>query len=170
MIVECRFPRIGINRKLVLENLMTLFLHDLSEYADDIRIDADGLHRFDVLDWFFEKEGLIPYLIEADGEIAGFILIQSGPYTNPELADYVLNSFFILKRYRGRGVGTAAATQFFGHYPGRYCVAQLKRNVPAIRFWKHVYAHNNLKYHEREREEDGHPIVEQFFSVCGSTI
>lgn len=159
------FARVGAERKRTLENLMTLFLHDLSEYADDIRIDPDGLHRFDVLDWFFEKEGLIPYFIEAEGDILGFILIQSGAYTNPDLADYVLNSFFILKRYRGRGVGTGAVTDFLKQHPGRYCVAQLKKNVPAVRFWKRVYERNRLEFREREREEDGHPIVEQFFRV-----
>jgi len=159
------FPRIGLERKHVLENLMTLFLHDLSEYADDILIDSDGLHRFDVLDWFFEKEGLIPYFIESEEAILGFILIQSGEYTNLELADYVINSFFILKRYRGQGIGTAAASEFIKQYPGRYCVSQLKENVPAVRFWKRVYERNHLEFREREREEDGHPLLEQFFSV-----
>lgn len=159
------FRRIESEQKHVLENLMTLFLHDLSEYADDILIDSDGLHRFDVLDWFFEKEGLTPYFIESEGAILGFILIQSGAYTNPEHADYVLNSYFILKRYRRQGVGSAAAAEFFKQYPGRYCVGQLKKNVPAVRFWKRVYERNHLEFREREREEDGHSLLEQFFSV-----
>ncbi|WP_341280824.1 GNAT family N-acetyltransferase [Paenibacillus sp. FSL H8-0537] len=144
---------------------MALFLHDLSEYADDIKIDDTGMHRFDVLDLFFEKDGLTPFFIQADGELIGFILIQSGAYTNPEHADYVLNSFFMLKRYRGKGMGTAAALAFFEGYPGRYCCGQLKRNVPAIKFWKKVYAARKVEYYELEREEDGQPVVEQYFKV-----
>ncbi|RKP47959.1 GNAT family N-acetyltransferase [Cohnella endophytica] len=155
----------GILQKPIMENLMALFLHDLSEFADDIKVDDMGMHRFDVMDLFFEKEGLTPYLVRLDGEITGCILIQSGQYTNPEHADYVLNSFFILKRYRRRGIGMAVAGRLFSQYPGRYCCAQLKSNVPAVRFWKKVYAERLLDVFEIEREEDGNAILEQFFAV-----
>lgn len=58
------FPKIVREQKCRLENLMALFLHDLSEYADDIKIDDTGMHRFDVLDLFFEKDGLTPFFIK----------------------------------------------------------------------------------------------------------
>jgi len=163
--VEYYFSKVAIEQKNMLENLMTLFLHDLSEYADDIKIDSTGLHRFDVLDLFFEKEGLTPFFIQSEGEILGFILIQSGSYTNPEHADYVMNSFFILRRYRGKGIGTAVALKFFALYPGRYCCSQLKSNVPAVRFWKNVYAKNNVDVYELEREDEGNLLLEQYFKV-----
>lgn len=118
-----------------------------------------------MLDLFFERKGLTPYFILADGVMIGFILIQSGPYTNPDHADYVLNSFFILRRYRGKGIGTAAASSFLALYPGRYCCAQLKRNEPAVRFWKRVYAHNRFDVFELEREEEGNVLLEQYFKI-----
>ncbi|BBH23254.1 acetyltransferase [Paenibacillus baekrokdamisoli] len=163
--MEIVINKVSIEQKNVLENLMTLFLHDLSEYADDIKIDSSGLHRFDVLDLFFEKEGLTPFFIQAEGEIIGFILIQSGPYSNPEHADYVLNSFFILRRYRRRGTGTAVASKFLELYPGRYCCAQLKSNTPAVQFWKKVYAKHKLNVVELERLDEGNLLVEQYFKV-----
>jgi predicted acetyltransferase len=161
--MEIAIIKVTIVQKSVLENLMALFLHDLSEYADDIKIDSTGLHRFDVLDLFFEKEGLTPFFIQTEGEIIGFILIQSGPYSNPEHADYVLNSFFILRKYRRRGIGIAVASKFFELYPGRYCCGQLKSNIPAVQFWKKVYAKHNLNVFELERIDEGNLLVEQYF-------
>jgi hypothetical protein len=55
--------------KHILKNLMTLFLHDLSEFIQDIEMNPqNGLFEFDILDWFFEKEGLTPYFIRLQDE------------------------------------------------------------------------------------------------------
>jgi predicted acetyltransferase len=104
--MELLIDKVNSDRKEILKNLMTLYLHDLSEFIDNISLNSNnGLFEFDVLDWFFEKEGLTPFFINLGGEPVGFILLQSGPYSNQEYADYVLNSFFIIKNQRRKGIG-----------------------------------------------------------------
>lgn len=145
---------------------MTLFLHDLSEFNDKLDLNPEnGLFEFDVLEWFFEKEGLTPYFINLEGKPIGFILLQSGPYSNQEYADYVLNSFFILKKYRRKGIGKLACSKFFEMYPGRYAISQAKTNIPAIKFWKNVYESNSIDEYEKEEIEDGIKVIYQYFKI-----
>jgi len=155
------------NDKHILRHVMTLYLHDLSEFNSDLEINQrNGLFEFDVLDWFFEKEGLTPFFIRMDDDkTIGFILLQSGPFSNPEFADYVLNSFFIMKKYRRQGLGRAACKVFFEQLPGRYAISQIKTNTPAIEFWKNVYKSLNIEYYEKEEQEDGHEVIYQYFQV-----
>jgi predicted acetyltransferase len=154
------------DRKDILKHLMTLFLHDLSEFNGDLEINQDtGLFEFDVFEWFFEKEGLTPFFITFENNIIGFILLQSGHYTNQEHYDYFLNSFFILKKYRRRGLGRETCKQFFNQFPGRYTIGQVSNNVRAIHFWKNVYKSLNIEFYEREMIEDGHKVFYQYFKV-----
>ncbi|MBR2564027.1 MAG: GNAT family N-acetyltransferase [Paenibacillus sp.] len=153
--------------KSILKNVMTLFLHDLSEFNQDIEMNPqNGLFELDVLDWFFEKEGLTPYFIRLhDQKIIGFILVQSGSFSNQEFADYVLNSFFIMKNYRRQGLGRAACKELFKHLPGRYAVGQLTTNIPAIQFWKNVYTSFDIDFYEQEEKEDSQTLIYQYFKV-----
>ncbi|WP_123040545.1 GNAT family N-acetyltransferase [Cohnella candidum] len=161
-----RISKVELNDKGILMNLMTLFLHDLSEFNNDLEINqSNGLFEFDVFEWFFEKEGLTPFFIYNESKIIGFILLQSGPYTNQEFADYVLNSFFIQKKYRRQGLGREACKLFFKQFPGRYAISQLKNNVPAVQFWKNIYKSIDVEFYEKEEIEDGHEVVYQYFKV-----
>ncbi|MGM1048120.1 MAG: GNAT family N-acetyltransferase [Bacillota bacterium] len=156
--------KVDNNKKEILKNLMTLYLHDLSEFSNDIDINQDkGLFEFDVFELFFEKEGLTPFFIVYENNIIGFILLQSGPYSNQEYADFVLNSFFILKKYRRRGLGREACKAFFNLYPGRYAVGQLLNNKPAVLYWKNVYKSLNIEFYEKEELEEA--MTYQYFKV-----
>lgn len=123
--------------------------------------------EFDVFDWFFEKEGLTPFFINLDGNPIGFILLQSGPYSNQEYADYVLNSFFILKKYRRKGIRKLACSKFFEMYPGRYAISQALSNIPAIHFWKSVYETNSLNVYEKPEIEDG---IRLYINILKQTL
>ncbi len=148
---------------------MTLFLHDLSEFNEKLELNPEnGLFEFDVFDWFFEKEGLTPFFINLDGNPVGFILLQSGPYSNQEFADYVLNSFFIVKKHRRKGIGKLACNKFFELYPGRYAISQAQNNTPAVKFWRSVYESYRVIPVEKEEIEDGINVVYQYFKTHSS--
>lgn len=164
--MDLHIEKASADRKEVLKNLMSLYLHDLSEFVGNIDLNSNnGLYEFDVFEWFFEKEGLTPFFIQLDRDPIGFILLQSGPYSNQEHADYVLNSFFILKKYRRKGLGKQACNQFFEIYPGRYAIAQASTNIPAIKFWKNVYESNDITTYEKEEVEDGTKVIYQYFKT-----
>lgn len=91
--------------------------------------------------------------------------MQSGPFSNQQYADYVLNSFFILKKYRRKGIGKLACNKFFEIFPGRYAISQALSNTPAIKFWKNVYESKGIKTYEKEEIEDGTPVIYQYFTT-----
>ncbi|WP_223587538.1 GNAT family N-acetyltransferase [Neobacillus bataviensis] len=158
--------RVDSDRKEVLKNLLTLFLHDLSEFNPLIDLNPEnGLFEFDVLDWFFEKVGLTPFFLLFDKKLIGFILLQSGPFTNPERAEYIINSFFIINKYRRKGFGRLACDMLFEMFPGRYAVGQMVTNIKAIKFWKNIYESKGIDVIEKEDIEDGIKVIYQYFEV-----
>jgi len=143
-----------------------LFLHDLSEFNEELEIDErSGLFEMEEFDWFFEKEGLTPYFIVHEGKRIGFMLLQSGPFVNKERYDYLVHSFFLLRKYRRKGLGKQACVRLFDQLPGRYAIGQLSNNEPAVAFWKNVYRSMGIDYEEREELEEGHTILYQYFTV-----
>jgi len=147
-----------------LENLMTLYLHDLSQYAQDLKVNEDGRFEYDGLELFFKREGLHPYFINLQTETVGFILLNSGKFVPADI-DYCVNELFLLKGYRGKGIAAAAINELTKTYPGKYLVAQLANNKPAIDFWRSLYKRNNIEFEEKEETFDGLQCITQIFSV-----
>jgi predicted acetyltransferase len=46
--------------------------------------------------------------------------------------------FFLLRRYRGQGIGTHAAHSVWQLFPGQWQVRVMEANAPALRFWAHA--------------------------------
>lgn len=148
----------------VLENLMNLYLHDLSEFADDLKINDEGRYEYNGLDYYFKDKELMPFFIYCNNEIAGFVLVNSGHYV-PSDVDYDIHEIFVLKNYRGRGVAAAATKKVFALYSGRYLVAQLEHNKTAIHFWKNFYEKQYIKYDETVQTIHGLNCFIQIFNV-----
>ena len=45
----------------VLMNLLSLYLHDLSEFADDLKINEEGKYEYEGIKYYFIKEELNPF-------------------------------------------------------------------------------------------------------------
>lgn len=152
---------IGLEKQHILRNLYSLYLHDLSAYAKGLQVSEDGCFEFDSFDLLWEKEGLMPYLIHCEGQLAGFILLLEAPFT--KRVDKVINDFFILNPYRGKGVAKAAAAKIFEEHKGSYYISQLKENQPAVRFWRKIYQQLELDVQEYTEEQEGEEVVYQTF-------
>lgn len=85
----------------------------------------------------FENPNVAPFLIKAGGELAGLAVVTSQPHATPG-RDYRMSEFFVLNKFRGRGVGRAAALALLGRFRGRWEVAQMPTNHGAITFWQSV--------------------------------
>ncbi len=121
----------------VLRNLLNLYIHDMAEWFL-IDSDEDGRYAYDTeplwengVDVHFVYHGRVP---------VGFALVGSAqPYTTkPDAKD--LDEFFILRRHRRAGLGTAVATHVWDLYPGPWVVRVYQRNRPALPFWRSVVA------------------------------
>ncbi|WP_043930154.1 GNAT family N-acetyltransferase [Bacillus sp. EB01] len=147
----------------ILRNMYAHYLHDLSAYTDSLKENSAGTYEFDSFSYFWEKEGVNPYFIVADGENAGFVLLLEPPFTKQ--IQYVINDFFLYKRFRGKGAATIAAQQIFEQRPGSYFVAQLEKNKHAIKFWHSTYRSLSIPYEEYEDQEGTEKIICQEFKV-----
>ena len=126
--------RCDAGTRQTLHHLYQFYLHDLSAFTDELQVESDGAFDTSHIDIFWQKESLHPFLIWADGKVAGFALVAGRPYA-PEGADYSMVEFFILKRCRRQGVGREAARLVFDQFRGVWDVYELEANLPAIRFW-----------------------------------
>lgn len=148
----------------ILSNLVSLYLHDLSEFADDLKIDQEGKFVYEGLHYYFTEKELHPYFIYSRNEIAGFLLLNSGKYV-PEDTEYSIHEIFILKSFRGKGIASIAIKKLFEMYRGQYRVEQLKDNKLAINFWKRFYQKQNIDYQEEIEMMDGFEVYTQLFRV-----
>lgn len=147
----------------LLKNLVSLYLHDLSEFADDLKVNEEGKFEYDCIEYYFKLEELTPLLIYSNNEIDGFVLLNSGKYV-PNDVDYSIHELFILKSYRNKGIAGSAVKQVLDKYRGRYKVAQLGKNKLAIGFWKNFFEKSNIEFQEKVEKVDGFECYTQIFN------
>ena len=89
-----------------------------------------------------------PFFIRVDGILAGFILISEYTYLIKEPGTKSITEFFIMRKYRRKGIGKSAATQIFDRFPGKWEVIQHGGNEPSKIFWEAVireYTNGNYR-------------------------
>lgn len=131
------------NHRNVITNLIQLYKHDFSEFAEIGspygEVGADGRYTYDGLDSYWQEEGRFALTTHADGRLAGFILVNQWSALNRPL-DHAVGEFFVLRKYRRRGVGSRAAKILFKRWPGRWEVGVAGYNKPAQSFWRKAIA------------------------------
>lgn len=129
------------NQKSVIVNLMQLYLHDFSEFAEigttHGDVGSDGRFAYDWLDSYWREDGRIPLIVQAGHRLVGFTLVNRWSALNRQL-DKSVAEFFILRKYRRIGVGSRAAKLLFERWPGRWEVPVASYNKPALSFWRNT--------------------------------
>src|SRR5476649_2079830 len=124
----------------VVRNLFALYAHDMSEFVD-VNVDDDG--RFVIpasLATYFEGPEAaqrFPFLIRADGSLAGFALVRQ---IATEPATYDMGEFFVLRKFRRSGLGRHVACSLFDRFAGAWEVRELPSNSAAQAFWRRIIA------------------------------
>ena len=136
------------HERVAIANLMQLYTHDFSEHwAGSSRGELGDDGRFEAypLDPYWTDTTRVPLLVRVDGRLAGFALVDRGSHTG-RAVDHNMAEFFIARKHRRGGVGTAAAQAILTRYPGVWETAVARSNVDALSFWRRVV--------------DTHPAVE----------
>ena len=123
---------------IVLQNLMQLYTHDFSEFwAGTPRGELMQNGRFPdyPLDTYFESPRRSAFLCKADGKLAGFALVNDESHSTLP-TEYSVAEFFVVRKYRGKGLGLLIAQCLFQRYPGTWEVAVARKNESALRFWR----------------------------------
>ncbi len=140
------------SQRPAFENLMQLYTHDFSEHWYDRPIgEVDQQGRFPpyALDPYWRDEGHVPLLLRLNSHIVGFALLNRLTHTDRQL-DRNMAEFFVLRKHRRSGAGTAAAQAIFTRYPGMWEAAIARRNVSGLAFWRRAIGEHPLAQHIEE--------------------
>ena len=143
-----------VNERPILRHLMELYQYDFSEF-DDADLSPVGLYDYPYLDHYWVEPERTPFLVRVDSNLAGFVLVTRYNYLTGLKDTWVMAEFFIMRKYRRKGLGQAAACQLFDRFSGAWQVAQLRENTPATTFWRKVIDRYTAgKYQEQELDDE----------------
>jgi predicted acetyltransferase len=115
----------------VIENLMQLYLYDLSAYTDEC-VEINGL--FDLGNYFemyWSERDRYPYLCTINDIPVGFALVRQ--LTKESFA---ISEFFVLRSFRRQGIATQFAHHIFNLHYGQWQVAEIETNTSSQEFWR----------------------------------
>ena len=116
----------------IFRDLWQLYQYDFSEFWTRVA-KSEELGRFpEAPDATFTEAHQHPFFIHVNGHLAGFVVVVEH---EPETW---ITQFFIVKRYRRKGVGRRAAVQCFRKYPGRWKLQVHVQNKGSESFWRKV--------------------------------
>ncbi len=135
--MEVALQLMSIDDKILLMRLMELYSYEFTEFSDD-DISEYGCYGYGYIDDYWKEEGRFPYLIRVDGKIGGFALICPHCDFRREENARCVGEFFVMLKYRRKGIGKKAAVELFDRHRGLWEVCYWKNNLPAGQFWKSV--------------------------------
>lgn len=153
--MEIHLEKVSLEQKSVLANLMELYLHDFSEY-DQSDVGPDGLFGFEYLDSYWTDTDRHAFIVYVKDHIAGFVLVNKIVILEENTGANSIAEFFIMRKYRRKGVGTQVATRILDMFPGQWEVSQVADNIPSTKFWKKVldeYTNGKYEYEIVERDK-----------------
>jgi predicted acetyltransferase len=130
--VRVELVRVAEDDKVVLARLLELYRYDVSEFRPYV-LTAHGTFGYRHLDAYFGDQGCEAYFVTVDGELAGLAMSRLLDTDAREVAE-----FFVMRRYRRRGVGRTAAYQLLRMHPGTWSVSFDDANAAGGAFWPGV--------------------------------
>ncbi len=135
--MEVTLTKASQSQESILSHLLELYNYDVSEFEGS-DVGEDGLYGYPYLPRYWIEPGRKAFLVRVDGALAGFALVNEHCYLPSNNRARSIAEFFIMRKYRCRGVGEAVARQVFDFLPGEWQVAQIPENTPAQAFWRKV--------------------------------
>jgi predicted acetyltransferase len=132
----------------VCERLLQLYMYDFSEFAGGTAAPDGHFPYHDDFGRRWGRPSFHPYLLLVLDEDprdkvtqwrpAGFAFVAN--FTcfsdHPDPDQWYMDDFFVMRKYRRSGVGTALARFCFDAYRGRWEVGEMPQNKAAQAFWR----------------------------------
>lgn len=134
--------------RTVLRRLLQFYHYDFSEF-DDADVDSHGEFPHRYFDHYWTEPDRRPFLFRVNGAWAGLALVFTGD-------PHDIAEFFVMRKYRHRGVGAEAAAHLFERFPGSWTVRQQLSNPAATTFWRKAIPY---PFHETVRNAE---VVQTF--------
>ncbi|KAB0495883.1 GNAT family N-acetyltransferase [Pseudomonas vancouverensis] len=132
-----------------IENLMQFYTYDFSEWLP-LKLGEHGFFSILPMPDYWRNPGTRPFLIKADGELAGFVTVDEN--THLPGARYNIGYLFVSRRLRGQGVARFVVSTLLSQFPGQWQIFHIEANQPARLFWAAVMpslAVSGLTLHQR---------------------
>lgn len=98
-------------------------------------VDENAVYPFEkYLHTYFEKPRRRCFLLRVDDLPAGFALIDDDFVLHRDF-DYSMGEFFVLPKYRRRGLGAYLAKSLFDLLPGKWELGFHPANIGSEKFW-----------------------------------
>jgi predicted acetyltransferase len=127
----------ALEQKPLLRNLLELYNYDFSEF-DGADVSEDGLYGYPPLEYYWNEPRRHAFLVRVYGRLAGFVLVSAHLPVPGRGEGRSIAEFFILRKYRRKGLGAEVARRIFDRFPGHWQVAQIAENQQATAFWRKV--------------------------------
>jgi predicted acetyltransferase len=135
--MEVTVEKIGEDQKQVLAEMLKAMKH----------LDDDAAYEH--LDDYWTNADYVPYFIRADGEIAGFVLLNKYFWIlPPEKTNYGVAEIYVKPDFRLKGIARSGMFRIFELYPGNWEIRPLDGSTDAQAFWEHtldLYTNGNYR-------------------------
>lgn len=133
-----------------IQNMGRFYVYDMSEYLgdeEDWEIPANGLYECIDFKKYWKIDDAFPFLIRYRHELAGFVIIDKKG-SEPNI-DFNVAQFFILRKFKNKGIGKYIAQQCFDRFQGVWEVMVMPGNVGAFQFWRSTISdYTNNQFNE----------------------
>lgn len=127
--MDITLKEIELEKKDILNNLMQLYLHNISlNFPMDFDSNT-GMYGYDDIEKYFENDNNKAFFILKENEIAGFMLIDLSDEKN------IVQEMFVLNNYKRKGVGKTAVSILFDKFRGNWEIKSLPCSKSAEKFW-----------------------------------
>ncbi len=142
--------------KQIIQNLARFYIYDLSEFQGR-KCPDNGLFEDEDYTRYWTKAGHFPFLVKCQNELAGFVFVEEGG-SSPDI-DFHMAEFFIVRKFRGKGVARIVAKEIFQRFSGNWEVMAISHNYLAIKFWENTISEyvqgrftKSSEFHDTEME------------------
>lgn len=138
-----KLKNINKNERKILENMLQLYLHDISNYFLIDFNSRSGLYEYDDLNKYFDNSGNTAFFMQSDNDdIVGFILLDK---VDNGLS---IQEIFVLNNYKNKNIGAEAVNTLFDTFKSNWTIKALPCSDPAQKFWERTiknYTNNNFQ-------------------------
>jgi len=129
--------KVAEEEREILARLLELYEYDFSGY-NDVDVNFLGLYGYTYLDYYWTENRRFPYFIKIDGKLAGFVMICDLCYVSKDIDTLFMSEFFVMKKYRRKGIGKSVAQEIFSMHSGKWELTVHPNNKGSQLFWEAV--------------------------------
>jgi predicted acetyltransferase len=165
--MNVELKQVAIDEKEILKNLLEKYNYEFSQW-DKRDVNKLGLYGYKYLDYYWAEDKRWAYFILVDGNLAGFAMVTDLPEVDDRDTDFQMAEFFVMHKYRRKGVGKQAFFKVLDIHKGRWQLKRHPANLASVHFWNKVIdAYTNgqfelVKAYPRTEYDDG-TLADVFF-------